>query len=209
MNGWTSARRQKGQLGDEGSRDARRVLTSRLGRFIPVDRPSQNSLANDLGDIGTLALDVVVEEDLVELVGHVHEHLNIGAHVDLEGLLELVYETGDGGLAEMSEVGDGEEDTGVLLQARGEGQRLCVGGKERRRKQATHHVANVDLLRPTTLVVLEGCPTSDELARGKDGLGIREGDMDEAVEEGVQGVEEGRLHLAHKLAGKILPASKV
>lgn len=28
--------------------------------------------------------------------------------------------------------------------------------------------------------------------------------MDEAVEEGVQRVEERRLHLAHKLAGKVL-----
>lgn len=89
-------------------------LTRRLVRLVPVDGPSQHALADDLGNLGTLALDIVVKEDLVELLGDVHEHLDVGRHVDFVGGLELVDQARDGRLAKVRQVRDGEEDTDVL-----------------------------------------------------------------------------------------------
>lgn len=46
-------------------------FTFRLVSLVPVNSAAEYALADDAGDFCAASLDVVVEEDLVQLVGHV------------------------------------------------------------------------------------------------------------------------------------------
>lgn len=92
--------------------------TFRFIRLVPVDCAAQDTLTNDLCDVGTLSLDIVVEQDLVELVGHVKEHLDVGSRVGLERCRELVHQARYGRFADVTQVRDRQKDPDILRYSR-------------------------------------------------------------------------------------------
>lgn len=117
MNWWTSVGigTMKGQSPSKG-KGIRIELkpTLRLICLVPVNMTSEYAVFDDARDLSAPPLDVVVEEDLVELVRHVQEHLEVGSHVELKSCRELIDKPRQSRLADVAQVGDSNQDPNIL-----------------------------------------------------------------------------------------------
>lgn len=208
MNWWTSVGTMKGQSSSKGEGIRIELKpTLRLICLEPVNMTSEHAVFDDARDLGAPPLDVVVEENLVELVRHVQQHLEVGSRVELKGCRELVDKARQSRLADMAQVRDRDEDADVLREETRSDQKWWRKGN---RDIITHHVCNVEFRRPgRDLGDLDqrGLP-GRSLVRREDGRRIRKGDMHETIQERVEPVEKRALDRLDELVWQFLVRSR-